>query len=245
MYESDESAFDTAAFEQFWAASELSDLTSMRFAERMAAFDPTPPPLDPWSRAAAPIAADRLTGRLPELITNRRSVRRFATKIITDSELGRLLSMLAGPTAGRGYPSAGALYAIRAVTIQFSEDRRSGQVRQHDPVAHTLTPVGDSPGWPDLVDDLGGHDAESAPAAVIGLYADPAAMLTKYGERGGRFVLLEAGAMLQTLALAAAELGLVGFPTGGGRDRRLLGLAGLSGLPAHYVVGYLVGHPAD
>jgi nitroreductase len=179
------------------------------------------------------------------LITNRRSSRRFAPKIITDSELGRLLSVLAGPIAGRGYPSAGALYAIRTITILFSADRGSGRIVQHDPLAHSLTPIGDSPGWADLVDDLGGHDAESAPAAVVGLYADPGPMLAKYGERGGRFMLMEAGAVLLSLGMAAAELGLAGYPAGGGHDRRLLHLAGLSSLPARHVVSYFVGHPGE
>jgi hypothetical protein len=245
MSEPDDSEFDTAAFDQFWAASELSEVTAMRFTTRMAAFDPTQPPIDPWSRPAAAEPATWLTGRLPELIAGRRSNRRFASKIITDSELGRLLSVLAGPIAGRGYPSAGALYAIRAITIRFSEDRSSGRILQHDPLAHSLTPIGDSPGWSDLVDDLGGHDAESAPAAVVGLYADPAAMLAKYGERGGRFLLMEAGAVLLSLGMAAAEIGLAGYPAGGGHDRRLVHLAGLSGLPARYVVSYFVGHPDD
>lgn len=242
---SDTPASDTPGFDDFWAASELSELTAPRFAGRMAAFDPTPPPIDPWARPAAGLPADRMTGRLPDLLAQRRSVRRFAPRIVTDTELGRVLSVLSGPAAGRGHPSAGALYAVRTISICFDQDRTAGRLLQHDPVAHTLTPIGDTPGWSELVDDLAGHDAETPPAAVINLYADPAAMLTKYGERGGRFLLIEAGAVLQTLTLAAAELGLVGYPAGGGHDRRMLQLAGLDGRSARYLISYLIGHPAD
>jgi SagB-type dehydrogenase family enzyme len=229
-------------FGDFWASSRLSPLTRRAFAERIAAYTPTPQQLDPWSRPAAAHTAPRLTGDLAELLTNRRSVRRFASEPMTEDDLGRLLSVLAGAPAERGYPAAGALYAIRAICLLFSADRRSGRVLQHDPIRHTLTPVEDCPGWSELVDDLAGQDAESPPAAVIGLYADPAAVLAKYGERGGRFLLIEAGAVLQTIALAVADLDLAGYPVGGASDRRMLALAGLAGLPAEYVVSYFVGH---
>lgn len=232
-------------FDDFWTASELSGLTRRRFAERMAGYVPAEPSLDPWSRPSAAQPADRLTGTLADLLAGRRSNREFAPDPLSDADLGRLLSVLAGPRAARGYPSAGGLYAIRAICLVFSADRRSGRIVQHDPTRHTLTPIGACPGWSELADDLAGQDAVTPPAAVVGLYADPTAMLDKYGERGGRFLLIEAGAVLQNLALGAAELGLVGYPAGGGSDRRMLGLAGLTGLPARYVMSYFVGHPDD
>ncbi|WP_195909038.1 YcaO-like family protein [Microlunatus sp. Gsoil 973] len=230
-------------FGDFWAASELSALTRHGFAERMAAYVPGLQQLDPWSRPRGGQPAPSLTGGFADLLARRRSVRRFADEPMTHDDLGVLLSVLSGPPTGRGYPAAGALYAARAVCLLFSADRRTGQVLQHDPTRHTLTLIGDCPGWPELADDLAGQDAESAPAAVIGLYADSTAVLAKYGERGGRFLLIEAGAALQALALAAAELGLAGYPVGGASDRRMLGLAGLAGLPAEYVVSYFVGWP--
>jgi SagB-type dehydrogenase family enzyme len=233
----------TPAFDDFWSASELSELTRGRFAEQMASFTPDPAATDPWSRTARPVSADKLTGPLAGQLASRRSVRRFAGSAITDDQLGRLLSALAGPVTDRGYPSAGGLYPVRAITLRFTEDRIRGEVLQHDPDRHKITTVGDCPGWNELIDDLAGQDAETAPAAIVGLYADTSQMLRKYGERGGRFVLLEAGAMLQNLALAAAALGLVGYPMGGSSDARMLDLVGLSGRSARFVINYAVGHP--
>lgn len=232
-------------FDDFWTASELSGITRRRFAERMAGYAPAEPALDPWSRPSAARPAQRLTGTLADLLARRRSVREFSADPISEGDLGRLLSVLAGPPAARGYASAGGLYPIRAIFLVFSADRRSGRIVQHDPIRHTLTPVGECPGWRELAEDLAGQDAVTPPAAVIGLYADPTAILDKYGERGGRFLLIEAGAVLQTLALGAAELGLVGYPAGGGSDRLMLGLARLTGLPARYVVSYFVGRRGD
>lgn len=229
------------AFDEFWAASELSRLNRRRFAERMAAYAPAPSAIDPWSRPAAGTPAERLSGSLADLLSRRRSVRRFARDPISTDELGRLLSVLAGPEPGRGYPAAGGLYAIRAICLVFSADRHTGRILQHDPIQHSLTPVGECPGWAELVDDLAGQDAETEPAAVIGLFADSDATLEKYGERAGRFLLIEAGAAVQSLALAAVDLGLVGYPAGGASDRRMLGIAGLAGMSARYVISYVVG----
>lgn len=58
-----------------------------------------------------------------------------------------------------------------------------------------------------------------------------------------RFVLLEAGAALQSLSLATADLGLAGYLMGGASDARLLDLAGLTSGPAPYVTGHAIGYP--
>lgn len=229
-------------FDDFWTASELSALSRPAFGARLAEFEDSVPAVDPWSRPAGPVPAARLTGPLADLLARRRSARRFADRPLDEITLGRLLSSLTGQRAGRGYPSAGALYPVRTVTLLFAADRRSGRVIQHDPTAHTLTDAGACPGWADLLDDLAGYDAESPPAAVIGCFADPAAMLAKYGERGGRFLLIEAGAILQSLTLAAAHLGLVGYPLGGSDDRRMIDLAGLDPRSTRWLLGYAIGH---
>src|SRR5207245_817573 len=52
----------------------------------------------------------------------------------------------------------------------------------------------------------------------------------KYGLRGYRFALLEAGHLVQNVVLAAAELGLPALPVGGFFDRRLDELIGADGL---------------
>lgn len=236
---------EAPVFEDFWTASELSPLNRRAFFDRIASFDAAEPELDPWSRTAAPDPAERLTGDLAGALAARRSDRRFAAETIQHRDLGRLLSVLAaGPAdgSGRGHPAAGGLYAVRAISLVFSADRQHGRVLQHDPIGHTLTDIGACAGWADLVDDLAGQDAETPPAAMVGLYADTNRLLAKYGERGGRFLLLEAGAALQSLTLAAADLGLVGYPCGGAADASMLALAGLTGRGARYVVGYAVGH---
>lgn len=67
----------------------------------------------------------------------------------------------------------------------------------------------------------------------------PDRLTAKYGERGGRFALLEAGAVMQQLSLTATDLGVAGVVMGGLLDGYWLGLTRTGAVVAF---GYLVGH---
>ena len=70
----------------------------------------------------------------------------------------------------------------------------------------------------------------------------PNRLTAKYGERGGRFALLEAGAVMQQLSLTATDLGLAGVVVGGLLDDYWLAQLGLTRTGAVVAFGYLVGH---
>jgi SagB-type dehydrogenase family enzyme len=63
----------------------------------------------------------------------------------------------------------------------------------------------------------------------------------KYGLRGYRFALLEAGHVVQNLVLAATALGLPALPLGGWYDRRVDELVGADGLDEATVYVVLLG----
>ncbi len=63
----------------------------------------------------------------------------------------------------------------------------------------------------------------------------------KYGLRGYRFVLLEAGHVGQNVVLAAAALGLPALPLGGFYDRPVESLVGVDGLDEAVVYVVLLG----
>jgi nitroreductase len=62
------------------------------------------------------------------------------------------------------------------------------------------------------------------PATVIVLVADLQNSVSKYGARALRFVLLEAGAIAQSISLSAAAADLGSLWLGGGCDRELAAL---------------------
>lgn len=71
--------------------------------------------------------------------------------------------------------------------------------------------------------------ADEAPVLLL-LGIAPAAITPRYGQRGIRFALLEAGHLAQNLLLTATALGLKTLPIGGFYDDELAVAAGWDGL---------------
>lgn len=178
---------------------------------------------------------------LEEALLGRRSVRAFTSEALDLSEISQLLWAAQGVTAewgGRTAPSAGALYPLEVYVAttdglfhylpeghraeRLSEvDLRAGLAR----AAHEQTAVRDAP-------------AVFAIAAVYGRTT------VKYGDRGERYVHLEAGHIAQNLLLQAGALGLGGVPVGAFSDDAV---GDVLHLPSDQTPLYLVpvGHPAE
>jgi SagB-type dehydrogenase family enzyme len=130
----------------------------------------------------------------------------------------------------RGAPSAGALYPLELYPVVHDVGGIDAGVYHYDPFDHALELL--RPGDPGdaLADAV--VDAPLARAAAVAVVVT--AMLPrvrfKYGQRGYRFALLEAGHLAQTLLLAATALRLTAMPYGGFYDRRLDDVVGADGL---------------
>jgi SagB-type dehydrogenase family enzyme len=86
-------------------------------------------------------------------------------------------------------------------------------------------------------------DIAAGAAAVIVVSAVFWRSRFKYGLRGYRFVLLEAGHVAQNILLAAAALGLAAVPLGGFYDRRVDELLGVNGVDESALYLLCVGLP--
>ncbi|MEU8762747.1 lantibiotic dehydratase C-terminal domain-containing protein [Streptomyces sp. NPDC048659] len=203
------------------------------------------PTADP-ARLEAPALADALAGR-------RSAYGRFAGELDA-VELGTLLGLAAGVTdtveaqeEGRpvhldlyAHPSAGA---VRPVLLDVIVQRVAGiapGAYRYLPGSHSLAPraavdaaalLAASP----YTEPRGGGPrpvvAEEAPVLLV-LGVAPGAITPRYGQRGIRFALLEAGHLAQNLLLTATALGLRTLPVGGFYDDELALAAGWDGLVA-------------
>src|SRR5581483_8694883 len=158
--------------------------------------------------------------------------------------LGSLAALLAAAyrsAAGRRpVPSGGALYPLELYVLALSVDGLEPGAYHYHPFRHRL-------------ERLGGADRRTAGAALVDpSLADRAAALLvvtamfwrsrfKYGLRGYRFALLEAGHLVQNAVLAAAALAVPALPLGGFYDRRLDALVGADGLDEATVYALLLG----
>ena len=102
-----------------------------------------------------------------------------------------------------------------------------------------MTPA---PAWNDLAEVLGWSD--STPAAVLVVTALPEGMVAKYGERGGRFALLEAGSYLGALQWECARASLGSLALGSYDDQRLLQVLQADPDRELAMAVCAVGHPA-
>lgn len=199
-------------FDDFWAASRFSPLHQRRLGERLRDFRPQPPLIDPLELPAAPVPLPRPDDRLQKLFQARRSTREFAPKPLSDKQLGTVL----GALGDNSHPSAGGLHPLRCYAFH------NGRAVRYDIDRHAIQDIGEAP--PNLAEILG--TPEVPPLAIVLVLKDNEAF-EKYGERAGRFGLIEVGAAAQSICLRLAQQKLGGYLLGGVADNEMLHSLGL------------------
>jgi SagB-type dehydrogenase family enzyme len=211
----------------FHENTKLTDRRLLELKERVDAAPTDPPPRKVYpSRPTVPLARSRrswLRGpRFDEVIKARRSVRGgFRPGSIPASKLGALLELSLGETGTgmRAWPSAGGLYPLETYVATFACDGLPSAVHHYDPVRHVLATIAQCPPRAELARSIvaAGADGDrwEHTAAALILTATFERTQSKYGERGYRFVHLEAGHAAQNVLLTACALGLGAVPIGG------------------------------
>ncbi len=183
------------------------------------------------------------------LIRARRSCRDFAPRAIRLEDLATMLGGAYGVTRrGENYdraaPSAGGLYPLEVYAVARAIDGLADGIYHYGVRGHSLEFVR-GPCAPGELGHilLGQHFLEQANVLVL-LSAVFARTQRKYGPRGYRYILLEAGHVAQNLCLMASERGLGGLCVGGFFDRELNRLLYLDGVEKAVVYAVAIGHPA-
>ncbi len=159
-----------------------------------------------------------------EAIVSRRTVRSFAKRPLSLDEFSQLLWSAYGITEGfkRTVPSAGALYPMDIyAAVGLVNDVKAG-IYHYIPEEHGISLI--------LKGDMRGKIAEAslfqmwmADAPVLFIITVEYHRITiKYGERGIRYALMEAGHIAQNLFLQAEALGLGAGIVGAFHDDKLL-----------------------
>lgn len=212
---------DAPLFWQFWRHSELNTARRALMLERIErdAVQGSDGVRPIWPQAATPLPAPDASVHIPW--ARRRSERQFAARPLAPKALSNLLWPLSERADGhRQLASGGGKYPLRVYVIGWALEGTPPAVHWYDPQRHGLTRRAAAPSWPDLAEVLGW--ADSTPAAVLVVTALVDGMVAKYGERGGRFALLEAGSYLGALQWECARSGLGSLALGSYDDQRLL-----------------------
>jgi SagB-type dehydrogenase family enzyme len=148
---------------------------------------------------------------LVEALGERRSVREFADAPLTLAEVSQLLWAAQGQTSdsgGRTAPSAGGLYPLEVTLVAGEVDGLAPGTYRYLPATGELLPQRDGDLRAELsAAALGQEPIAVAPASIVisGVYGRTT---PKYGDRGIRFVDMEAGHAAQNVALMATAMGL-------------------------------------
>ncbi len=189
-------------------------------------------------------AAIRLRGSLEDAVRRRRSRTPQPSRPLQLVELGTLLASayarMTPRSLSRPVPSAGALYPLEVYVAALSVNGLTRGAYHFHPFRHRLARLGPL-AWSDLQAALVDAAVLDHAAAVLIITATFWRSRFKYGQRGYRFALLEAGHVGQSLVLAAAELDLQALPLGGFYDRRLDAIVGADGLDEATVHAVVLG----
>jgi len=193
------------------------------------------------------------TSPLLELIAKRQSCREFAPEPIRLGELASVLDAGYGLTGlrrwenghrtlGRPVPSAGGLYPLELYVVSSRVEGVAPGIHHFNARDHTLEPVSEPCTIEEILPDLMYQRFLEPASALCLLTAVLPRTLRKYGARGYRYVLMEAGHVAQNMCLRATEIGLAALCVGGFTDQRLNRRLLLDGSSEAALYGVAVGH---
>jgi SagB-type dehydrogenase family enzyme len=148
---------------------------------------------------------------IEDAIAARRSIREYTGEPIALAELSQILWAAQGVTGQEGQrsaPSAGALYPLEVYVVTGSVRELPAGVYRYAPDGHRLIPIRQGDLRAGLAEAAVGQEAVRDAAAdivITGVYERTTA---KYGERGVRYVHMEAGHAAENVYLQAESLGL-------------------------------------
>ncbi len=184
---------------------------------------------------------------LEEAIEKRRSVRNYSGKPVTMFQLSQLLFSAQG-TTGKIYgtplrttPSAGALYPFEIYVIANNVESLDKGIYHYGVLSHALELVEYGDFRKDITsaglkqEMLGDSDVVFVLSAIFDRTRH------KYGERGFRYVYIEAGHISQNIYLQAVSLGLGSVSIGAFLDDKVNQLIGVDGLKEAVIYLHAVG----
>ncbi|GLP76577.1 hypothetical protein TUM20983_36870 [Mycobacterium antarcticum] len=165
-------------------------------------------------------------------ITRRHSSRAYAQRSMTAQELARVLWLSSGllPDGRRTHPSSGALYPIETYVVVHNVEGVEPGVYHYGIEHHELRLLRAGDYREYVVAHGLNQDFLGSCAAVVYLSLIFQRMRFKYGERGYRYGVIEAGHIGQNIYLAATSIGLGACAVGAYDDRGINDLLGIDGV---------------
>jgi len=172
---------------------------------------------------------------LEEAVSKRRSVRNYSQKAVSMAQLSQLLFAAQGVTGKtyghplRAAPSAGALYPFEIYAVVNNVEDLAQGIYHYSVLDHSLEPVkaGD---FSSQITSAGLKQemlGDSGVTFILSAIFDR--IRFKYGQRGLRYIYMEAGHISQNIYLQAVSLGLGSVSVGAFLDEQVNKLIDVDG----------------
>ncbi len=171
-----------------------------------------------------------------QLIDQRQSLREYADRPINLADLATFLEH-----ASRPLNSATTSLSLLAPLVLKADDLALGGYA-YNPSAHQLAVLRTADPHEPLQRYCFQREFLQAPLIVLVLSSLPSA-INQAGDRGYRQALLDAGANLQRLYVAAQRVGMIGCATGSVIQGQLARWLGFDSYQTHVLIGFAVGYP--
>lgn len=226
-------------------ATELDVTNFSEWRDRILTFEADPGEIEPRTYPGYPRwpllrVVPRLWPPLDSSLMRRRSATAFSTATPSRRVLSQLLCLAHGIYANRArgpVPSAGGMQSLELYLVTFEQSWLPSGAYHFDRAGNYLSQIVSSARrreWMTCVPSLAPIKGGTILFVLVGDYGRVEA---KYGARGLRFLLIEAGHLAQNLCLLASSLRLCTLPLGGFFEREI---ARHLALPASDEVLYLL-----
>jgi SagB-type dehydrogenase family enzyme len=168
---------------------------------------------------------------LEQALLARRSIRDYSDGALTLAELSQILWAAQGitdPSGKRTAPSAGALYPLEVYIVVGDVEGLPEGIYKYRPDSHTLARVGEGDQRQALSHAALSQEYVQQGAIDIVIMAVYERVTGKYGDRGARYVYMEAGHAAQNVCLQVVALKLGAVTIGAFDDddvKKILGAA--------------------
>ncbi len=182
-----------------------------------------------------------------EAIMSRRSVREFSNKPLKVEQLSELLFASYGITGKeihqmlRSAPSAGTLYPFDIFVVINNVKEIQPGIYLYDAFTHSIKSIKKGNFGKRISEAALGQEFLESAAVVFVLSAVPDRMTNRYGERGWRYIYMEAGHISQNIYLEAVSLKLGSVSVGAFIDEEIDGLFGFDGIKEKVLYLHAVG----
>lgn len=168
---------------------------------------------------------------IDEAISSRRTLREFSEDPIALEQVASLLWAAQGKSSSsefRNTPSAGSQYKFQVHVAIFNAEGLPSGTYQYDAHRHSLVCGSRRNVSVDLESSAIGDQPWVSSAAIVILLAADIGSLNRHfeqqkpiGKRGERYAYIEAGAILQNMALKGSSIGVGGVIVGGFDDEKV------------------------